>query len=132
MELNQRQGDIAVLFVLLAVMYLYGGLASFWSQSTESLRVFVLLAFMSSIFGLGCYLRKEMFYKLGVAFSMIGFVSMLFVFILVFTQTALSRYLLLVMVGTIAHILLFAYLLPLSEVQRGKLNAGAVKSKRRK
>ena len=115
MHLNQRQGDIAVLFTLLAVMYLYGGLASFWSQSTQTLRVFVLLAFMSSIFGLGCYLRKEVFYKLGVAFSMIGFVSMLFVFILIFTQTALSRYLLLVMVGTIAHILLFAYLLPLSE-----------------
>ena len=114
MKRHQPHGTIAVLFALLTVLYLHNGLTAFDAGDVLTARLFFLLSTAVGIVAIGCSLRRNAFYILAIAASILGFVGVLVSFVNLFFKAWLPLQFLLIMIALIAYAVLYVNLFPLT------------------
>jgi len=118
MKKGASQAHLALLFMLLTVMYLVGGLESFRLGSVVALSIFFLFAFFSLIAAVGCHLQRRISFVFGFALSFLGIVSIFLALATLYLEARIPFYFVVLMILTVINTLLFAYLSPRAQKRR--------------
>lgn len=105
MTTEKRKGNVAVLFSLLAVLYLFNGLRSLSFGNLDNFRFFVLISLGLMVVAFGAYQGGKIFYRIGIFVNFIGILAAILSLIFLSYKDYWTLSLALILVSLISYVI---------------------------